>query len=43
MNTETDVVTLLNKIRSVGNKLLVSANVYDALDKAKEKYFTYFQ
>ena len=43
MNTDADVAKLLIEIRNISNELQVSANVYDALDEAKGKYFKYFQ
>ena len=40
---DTDVASLLREIRNISNKLQVSANVYDALNKTKTKYFKYYQ
>lgn len=40
---QADLAQLLKEIRKVSNKLEVSANVYDALDEAKRKYFAYYQ
>ena len=40
---EADLAQLLKEIRKVSNELEVSANVYDALDKANRKYFAYYQ
>ena len=40
---ESNVADLRKEIRGVSNKLKVSANVYDTLDEAKRKYYTYFQ
>ena len=43
MNTEADISTLLREIRSISNELQVSADIYDALDESKRKYFSYYQ
>ena len=43
MNVEAEVSKLLKEIRNISNKLQASANIYDALDEAKRKYFSYYQ
>ena len=41
MRKDHDIATLLKSIRMISNELQVSANVYDALDEAKRRFFTY--
>lgn len=43
INKYADVATLLKEIRNISNELQVSANVYNALDEAKGKYYRYYQ
>ena len=40
---DADLASLLEEIRNISNELQVSANVYNALDEAKTKYFKYYQ
>lgn len=40
---DADVTNLLRHIRSLSNELEVSTNLYDALDEAKKRYYTYYQ
>ena len=40
---DANVASLLKEIRNISNELQVSANIYDALDETKTKYFKYYQ
>ena len=40
---DSNVASLLKEIKGVSNKLEVSSNVYDTLDEAKRKYYSYSQ
>jgi len=43
IETSSDVVELLKKIRGVCREMTTNASLYDSIDEAKKRYFLYYQ